>query len=120
VESLGLQVKVVTFDADFLALAYVKQTGLEWPLLLDEDQSLYQAYGMSAGSWWAIYNPVSIWNYLKLMATGTRPGKPGKDWRQLGGDVLIDPDGIIQLHYVSTDPHDRPWIKDIFALVETG
>ncbi len=117
---MNLRVKVVTFDADVMAQAYEKETGIGWPLLLDEDRLLYQAYEMSSGSWWAIFNPISIWSYLKLIATGTRPGSPGKDWRQLGGDVLIDPDGNIQLHYVSTQPHDRPSVESIFSLVEIG
>ncbi len=100
-----------------MALAYIKETKLLWPLLLDEDQKLYDAYGLSAGTWWAIYKPGSVWKYLSLMFKGTRPGKPGKDWRQLGGDVLIDPEGIVRLHHVSADPHDRPTVKSLVELV---
>ena len=93
IDSLGLKIKIVTFDADFLAMAYAKKSKLTWPLLLDEEQQLYEAYGMKKASWWAIYKPVSIWKYLKLMLVGQMPWKMGKDWRQLGGDVLIDPNG---------------------------
>ena len=116
-DELNVKIKVVTFDADFMALAYIKATNLPWPLLQDSEQELYNAYGMTRGTWWDIYNPVSIWNYLKLIFAGRRPGKPGKDWRQLGGDVLIDPQGMIRLHYVSADPHDRPEVGSIIELV---
>ncbi len=98
-------------------MAYVKATKLKWPLLLDSEQKLYTSYGMSRGSWWDIYNPVSVWNYLQLILRGKLPGKPGRDWRQLGGDVLIDPVGIVRLHHVSDNPHDRPSVETILEAV---
>jgi alkyl hydroperoxide reductase subunit AhpC len=113
----NIDVKVVTFDADVLALGYVKKTNLDWPLLLDPTQQLYQAYGMQRGNWWALYNPVSIWVYLKLILRGRPPGRPGRDWSQLGGDVVIDPNGIVRLQHVSVNPHDRPTIESLLKMV---
>ena len=115
---LDVRVLVITFDNDFMATAYINETEMPWPLLLDSDQSLYHAYGMTRGGWWAIYRLPSIWKYLKLMARGRKPGKPGKDWRQLGGDVLIDPQGIVRFQHVSTGPHDRPPIESLLEAVE--
>ena len=119
-DELDVRVKVITFDADFLAMAYVKKTNLTWPLLQDPEQELYKAYGMTHANWWSIYGLPSIWRYLKLMFRGHMPGKPGKDWSQLGGDVLIDPSGIVRLHHVSTSPHDRPSIGTLLATVENA
>lgn len=113
-DELNIEVKIVVFDNDFMARAYAADTKLNWPLLLDADRQLYSSYGMTRGSWWAIYNPFSIAKYLWLIILGTRPGKPGNDWRQMGGDVLIDPGGVVRIHYVSTDPHDRVAIEKIF------
>ncbi len=109
---------MVTFDGDFMALAYVRETQLKWPLLLDETQALYTAYGMTRAHWWALYGPSAIWKYLVLIFSGTRPGKPGKDWRQLGGDILIDPAGIVRMHHKSTGPHDRPSVDMILRVVD--
>ena len=116
-EKKGVAVCVVTFDADFMARAYVEQTGLKWPLLIDTERKLYRAFSLIKGSWWSIINPVSIWKYLSLMFRGQRVQKSGEDFRQMGGDVLIDPDGHIQLHYVSHDPHDRPAVEDILEIL---
>ena len=117
-DELDVLVKVVTFDANFMALAYVERTKMTWPLLLDSDQSLYQAYGMHSGSWWSLYGLPSVVRYLRLMAKGKFPGKPGRDWRQLGGNVLIDPKGMVRMHHVSESPHDRPSIKSLLAAVQ--
>lgn len=112
------RVVVVTFDADWMARSYVEQTKLSWPLLLDSQRQLYRAYGMERAGWWAIYGPASIWHYLKLLAAGKRLRKPGKDWRQVGGDVIIDAAGIVRYHYVSSSPHDRPTPEQMLAVIE--
>lgn len=115
-----VDVKVITFDNQGMAEAYVKESNLTWPLLLDSNQEVYQAYGMARGSWWDLYGPLSILRYLKLMMGGRRPGKPGRDWNQLGGNVVIDPAGIVRLQHISTNPHDRPTIESMMELIAKG
>ena len=116
----GVQVAVVTFDADFMALAYVKETQLPWPLLVDKDRELYRRYQMTRGGWWSIYGPLSIWRYIRLVLRHRRWHDPGSDYRQLGGDVLIDPEGIVRLHFVSSSPHDRPTPEAILDVVNAA
>lgn len=117
-DELNIRVRIVAFDDDFMAKAYALETKLTWPLLLDRERSLYAAYGMGKGSWWNIYNPISIARYILLILRGKKPGQPGGDWRQMGGDVLIDKEGIVRIHHVSSDPHDRPTMAKIFGMVE--
>ena len=38
---------------------------------------------------------------------------------QRGGDVLIDPDGIVRLHYVGDGPANRPSLDTIFQILES-
>lgn len=101
-----------------MASTYAEDFDLPWSILLDSQQLLYRAYGMTRGSWWSIYGIPSIWKYLKLIFSGTRPGKPGRDWRQLGGNILIDPDGIVRVHHISTSPHDRPTVDELLRPIE--
>lgn len=115
---LEVSVAVVTFDADYMARTYVQQTGIEWPLLIDQDRALYRAYQMDRATLWSIYGPASVWNYLKLLFQGQRLRRPGRDLRQLGGDVLVDPQGIVRYHFVSTSPHDRPSPRTMLDLIE--
>jgi hypothetical protein len=108
-----VDVCVVTFDAGPMAMAYVDSTNLSWPLLVDQDRSLYEAYGMNRGTWWNIYGPPAIGIYLRLLLRGRALKPPGSDVHQLGGDVLIDPKGLVRAHYVGVGPADRPAISTL-------
>lgn len=113
---LDIQVCVVTFDSGPLVKNYARTKEWDWPLLIDEQRSLYSGYSMEHGNWWSIYRPTSIWKYLKLIFRGRLPGKPGSDYRQFGGDILIDPDGEVQLQYASSTPHDRPSVEQLLSV----
>lgn len=116
-EALDVRVAVVTFDADFMARAYVEQTELAWPLLIDSERVLYHAYGMLRGRAWDLYGPPAIWAYFKLFAKGRWLRRPGSDVTQLGGDVLVDPEGIVRLHKVGSGPADRPSVESMLDVV---
>ncbi len=94
-------------------MAYVRDTQLTWPLLVDHERTLYQAYGMHQGTWWNLYGPSTIGVYLKLLWRGRRLQRPGSDVHQLGGDVLIDPEGIVNIQYTGVGPADRPKISTL-------
>lgn len=108
---------VVTFEAGPLVLAYVKQAGLQWPLLIDESRSLYAAYGMRDGRWRDIFGWSSWRIYMKLLLRGRKLRRPSGDVHQLGGDVLIDPSGIVRLHHVGSGPADRPSVQSLLQAV---
>ena len=40
------------------------------------------------------------------------------DVRQLGGDVLIDPQGVIRLHHVGRGPADRPAVARLLNVID--
>lgn len=115
-EQRQVDVKIVSFDDDAMGKAYVAQTKIPWPLLIDTDRKLYQAYGMGRASLWKLIRPIAIVRYLANIFRGTMPGRQGSDIHQLGGDVLIDRQNRVRLHYVSQDPHDRPAVSTIMDL----
>ncbi|MBN2319935.1 MAG: redoxin domain-containing protein [Acidobacteria bacterium] len=117
-DRLGVKVVVVTFEQIFPALAYVKKTSLQWPLLVDEKRSLYRAYGMLNAGLLDLWGPATWWAYMKEMARGRLPKKPTGDVNQRGGDVLVDPSGIIRLHHVGKGPADRPPVASILRRIE--
>lgn len=114
---LGVRVAVVTFESPVMARLYVEETGVEWTFLIDQERSLYRAYGMERGQWRKILGPSSWLIYAKLMWQGRRVKRSTGDVTQLGGDVLIDPDGIVRLHHVGSGPADRPSVEEILACI---
>ena len=118
-DTLDLRPVVVTFQASPLAEAYVLETNLEWPIVSDESLTLYSAYGMHHGRIWDVWGPATIWVYLRLMMRGKWPHAPAGNVHQLGGDVLIDPQGIVRLHHVGSGPADRPSVQSIFDVIRS-
>lgn len=108
---------VVTFELGPLVQAYVQETQLKWPIVVDESRRLYTAYGMNRGKWWNIYGPASIWVYIRLLLRGRKLRRPQGDPDQLGGDVLIDPGGIVRLQHVGSGPADRPSVESLLRVV---
>ncbi len=116
-QALGIDVAVVTFQSSPIAENYVRETKLDWPILIDETLKLYSAYGMERGRVWDVWGPATMGVYFKLMFKGRMPHKPAGDVHQLGGDILIDPQGIVRLHHIGTGPADRPTIESLLEIV---
>ena len=112
-EESDIKVIVVTFDSQAMAKIYVDIRNLSWPLLVDSRRVLYKAFGIPRANLWTLLKPKVTWQYINTMAKGYWPGRPGCDPKQLGGNVLIGPDGIVRLNHVSTDPYDRPTVDYI-------
>ena len=109
----NVAVAVVTFENDFFARQYVADTGLTWPLLIDADRKLYRGCGMLAASFWDIWGLKSWQAYLRALLRGEKLRHSQGDIYQRGGDVLIDPAGIVRLHHIGEGPADRPAIETI-------
>ena len=78
-------------------------------LLADEGRTVYKAYGMRVGSLREIYSPQVIAKYARLIRGGMKMQmKTDEDTRQLGGDVIVGPDGRIILAHCSKNQADRP------------
>lgn len=107
----------MTFENDFFARQYVAETALTWPLLIDADRAVYRGYGMLAASFWDIWGPATWRAYLKALLTGQTLKKSAGDIFQRGGDVLIDPAGIVRLHHVGSGPADRPAVAAILRTI---
>lgn len=117
--SSNIKVVVISFEAGFLARQYLAETGLEWPLLVDEKRQLYRAYGMLDAGFLDIWGPATWLVYFREILRGRLPRKSSGDIRQRGGDVLINPEGIVRLHHVGSGPADRPEVDAILRAVSS-
>jgi hypothetical protein len=116
-KGLGVRVAIITFQGGVFVNSYVDETHTDWPILIDESRSLYHAFGMERGRLWDTWGPPSWWVYIKLLARGRRLRRVSGDTLQLGGDILIDPQGIVRLHHVGSGPADRPSVGQLLSVV---
>ena len=112
----GIQIVLVTFQAGHFVQAYAEETGLRGSLLVDEQRQLYHAYGMRKAKLWDLLGPAVWWAYLLELLRGQLPNWPRADTQQQGGDVLIDPAGIVRFHHVGAGPADRPSVKELLRV----
>lgn len=108
---LRIRVCIVTFEGEAAARAYAAETGTPWPVLADPDRRLYEAYGLGRLSWRQLAQPSAIALYLGEILNGHLPRRPEADPHQAGGDVLIDPAGIVRLVHAGRGSADRPTVQ---------
>ena len=113
-----VKIVVVTFEKEPAASAFQCSSGLPWPLLIDAEKTLYTAYGMAKAGFKDVWGFRTLKAYLMEIARGRLPKKSGGDIYQRGGDILVDPQGIVRLHHVGTGPADRPSVESILALIK--
>jgi alkyl hydroperoxide reductase subunit AhpC len=111
-QELNTTVLVISFDDSFFAQQWLAETDECFQLLVDPEREVYQAYGLQK-SLWHSWNVKTVVRYVQLM----RDGQPWRgiqgDSTQLGGDFLIDAQGVLRLAYRSQDPTDRPSITTL-------
>ncbi|NIM92506.1 MAG: redoxin domain-containing protein [Anaerolineales bacterium] len=117
-QDLNAEVIVISFGTTPLARKWLEEMDVPFPLLLDVDRAAYDAFQLDHSllrSWgWKTWL-----EYAQLMLHGYRWRGIQGDSAQLGGDFIIDGDGIIQFAWRSRDPSDRPAIEDILECLKT-
>lgn len=115
-DRLNVQVLVIGFGAVSSARRWLEQTCDDFPLLLDPEREVYRLYGLKE-SWLRSWNLRTIRVYIRLLASGRKwRGIQGKS-NQLGGNFIVDSDGIIRLAYRSREATDRPAVDDLLDLL---
>ena len=109
---------VITFETNAIAHEWARSSEMPWPVLVDTDRSLYRAYGMDRGTVWAIWGPANWAPWARGVASGHAPRLPTDDTLQRGGNVVVDPDGIVALHHVGDGPADRPTVDTMLRPVK--
>jgi hypothetical protein len=110
-------IAVVTFAGAERALAYQREALEPLPVLVDDDRTVYRAYGLGRGSTAAIWG-WSTWRaYARLLRAGRRLRRPTEDTHQLGGDFVVDRAGNLAFAFRSQAPDDRPGVDELLAVV---
>ncbi|MBL8889557.1 MAG: AhpC/TSA family protein [Planctomycetaceae bacterium] len=119
-KSHNVSIVIVSFEEEQYVRRYRDETGLKWPLISDPNRALYRLFGMERAKVGQIINWRSLRGYLKLVFKSRRKVQlpSNHDYLQLGGDIVIDPKGIVQLAHYSSSPEDRPLLSDMLRLLK--
>ncbi len=85
-----------------------EDVGVPFPMLHGPEYQAYRAFSLQQGTLREVYGLRTAWAYLKLIVRKRRFTRTQTDRLQLGGDFIIDGQGIVRLAYRSRDPADRP------------
>ncbi|TFH48092.1 MAG: hypothetical protein E4H01_07005, partial [Lysobacterales bacterium] len=114
-ERLGVQVLLVTFSSNKYGRIWLEQVCPVFHLLIDHERTAYRAYSLKrsyAQSW----NLKTMWRYTQLLLSGRKWRGIQGDSAQLGGDFVIDAQGIIRLSHPSRDPTDRVAVEEVLSV----
>lgn len=114
---VGADILAVGFAQGASLQRYIEDMRLPFPVVSDPERSAYDAYGLRKGGAWAIFGPKTLWAYARLLARGRLPKGIQGDPYQLGGDFVIDGQGLLRFAYRSEDPTDRPSVDTLLEAV---
>jgi hypothetical protein len=114
---LGVQAVVVGHSSLRYAKAFVDETKIDLPVYVDEKRVVYKALDFKRPLL-SFLNPKVFKRAAEARAEGfTQPGVHG-DAFQLGGVLLLMPDGSTPYKYSSQFAGDHPKIEDLKAEVK--
>ena len=111
---------LVTFTEPDQLQAYVGRNDLAFPVVMDHDRSAYRAYGFGRGSVARVWGLKSARRYVEILRRDGTSGldKPVEDTRQLGGNIVIAPDGTLEWGFWGKGPGERPTVDELVAAVD--
>ena len=101
---------LISFGPRYIAEHWRYPLGVNYPLLLDTDRTTYRAYGLTS-SVWGSFGLRATWYYIRHLRLPNIKGNPV----QLGGDFVLDSDGVLRFIHCSRHAADRPPIEQLLA-----
>ncbi len=110
-------VAAVTFAEPERLAAHRAHLDLPFPVLADTERTLYRRFGFGRGSLRRIWGFGTLVTYARLLGQGRQLRRPTEDTRQLGGDVVIGPDGTLAAVFRPRSPDTRPTVEELIDAV---
>lgn len=114
IKSLNTNIVAVSFGTPQWVDGWLQVTGADFPVWLDPNKQSYEKYGLTSSAS-AAWGPKNLWYYAKALARGEKLQGNRGDTSQLGGNFIVDRNGIVRFAYPSKDPTDRPPIEKLIS-----
>lgn len=115
-EAANVNVVTISFGTEYWTKVWLQETKSPFPFLIDSEKVSYRAYDLESSTMRS-WSPATVWYYAKAKLQRREIPAQRGDAHQLGGDFIIDPQGIVRLSHPSADPTDRPNMDELFSLL---
>jgi hypothetical protein len=113
--SLGCDVAAIGLGSRHYAEAFREDTGITFPLFVDEDRLAYKAVGMGSASLLHLLRKDNAKARKRAKRGGHSQHRLGKDPLQLGGGLVLAPGDRDLYVYLSETFGDNAPIEDMLA-----
>ena len=113
----GAELVVVGNGRRHFAEAFRQDLGLTTPLYVDTTRESYRALGMKRPLL-AFVKPALVRNAWRAFRAGARQRGIQGDPLQLGGLLVVRPDGEVRYRYLSEVPGDHPPNQDVLNALD--
>lgn len=117
-EAAGSNVIIISFGKKDGAERWLETSGCSFPMYLDRERNLYQKFSLPK-SMKQVWTIKSMTHYAEYVRQGRKffNSEEGDDPHQLGGDFVVNKNGVVRFIYRSKSPMDRPALDDLLAVL---
>jgi hypothetical protein len=113
------RVVIITFASASASARALAEWLSVFEVWVDPDRASYRAWGLGRRRLIRLLNPGTVRLYARALLGGKRWRPRQWDFGQLGGDAVIDPDGIVRFWHPEKTPDDRPTVDALIHAVVT-
>ncbi len=118
IAALNTRVFIISFGTLPAVQQWMSETCTTFTVLLDRERTVYNAYGLERSRLRSL-SLRTLWLYARNHLRGQQMhSSHGDDTSQLGGDFIVDKNGILRLSYPSHDPVDRPPVGALLQVLQ--
>ena len=112
---MGAKVAAIGLGDRNYAKLFREETGITFPLLIDEERRAYQAIGLKKGNLFHIFRRDNAKARERAKAAGHKQVRLGRDPFQLGGSFIFAPGNVDRYAHVSQTFGDNAQPEDLLA-----
>lgn len=114
-ESAGASLGAVGLGDERYARAFRDETGIGFPLLIDEERRAYRAASLRRASILSAFRSENVAARRRAKDAGHRHHRPGRNPLQLGGSFVFAPGDVDVFSHVSRTFGDNVPVDDLLA-----
>ena len=116
---MGARLAVVGLSDREYARKFREETGIAFPLLVDDERRAYATIDLKKGNIFQLISPTNILARRRARAAGFKQHRMGKDPFQLGGSFVFGPGNVDIYSHVSKTFGDNAPVEALLAAIRS-